>query len=198
MKSCSEYVSLGHPDKTADYIASRLLDEYIKHDKNVRFALEVQLKDHVCNLVGEITSVWKPDTEAITSIVKQAIREVGYTAEYASRWPDGVTLNAEKVVVNYFIGQQSPDIAQGVDANGWGDQGIFCGMATPEAEYNFLPRDVYFSQEIGRRLYTLAKANEIPIGLDIKVLVAIGSDAVCEQVVVAAPMTENNIRTADN
>ena len=103
MTSSSEYVSIGHPDKTADAIASRLLDEYIKRDPETRFAMEVQLKDHVCNLAGEVTSRWEPSEEEVREIVKGAIRDIGYTSEYAAKWPDGATLNADKVVVNSFI-----------------------------------------------------------------------------------------------
>ena len=99
MNNCSEYVSSGHPDKVADLIASYLLDEYIRHDPKTRFALEVQLKDHVCNLAGEVTSAWQPSHEDIGDLVREAVRKVGYTAEYASMWPDGATLNADKVVV---------------------------------------------------------------------------------------------------
>ena len=73
MNSCSEYVSSGHPDKTADLIASHLLDEYIKHDPTVRFAMEVQLKDHTCNLAGDVTSIWKPTDTEIADLVKEAI-----------------------------------------------------------------------------------------------------------------------------
>ena len=191
MNNCSEYVSLGHPDKTADAIASYLLDEYIKHDPKVRFALEVQLKDHVCNLAGEVTSIWKPTLQTVECLVRDAIRKVGYTAEYASRWPEGATLNADNVAVNNFIGQQSPNIAQGVDREGWGDQGIFAGMATDEAVYDYLPRDVYFARKIGRELYKAAKDNVAPIGLDIKTLVSLAPEGI-EQVIVAAPIIPGN------
>lgn len=192
MNSCSEYVSSGHSDKVADLVASHLLDEYIRHAPRTRFALEVQLKDHVCNLAGEITSTWQPTAKELAFHVKEAIRKVGYTAEYAARWPDGATLNADKVVVNNFIGQQSPNIAQGVDREGWGDQGIFCAMATNEKEYGYMPRDRYFSHEIGRRLYDAALNGEAPIGLDIKVLVSLTEGMNAEQVIVAAPMLPEN------
>lgn len=191
MTSCAEYVSLGHPDKTADAIASYLLDEYIKHDPKVRFALEVQLKDHVCNLAGEVTSTWKPTLQTTEGLVRDAIRKVGYTAEYAARWPEGATLNADNVAVNNFIGQQSPNIAQGVDREGWGDQGVFAGMATDEAIYDFLPRDVYFARKIGKMLYLAAKDDAAPIGLDIKTLVSLAAEGV-EQVIVAAPIIPGN------
>lgn len=195
MNSCSEYVSSGHPDKTADLIASYLLDEYIKHDPKTRFALEVQLKDHTCNLAGEVTSTWHPCDTRIADFVRDAIRKVGYTAEYAARWPEHSTLNADNVVVNNYIGQQSPNIAQGVDREGWGDQGVFCGMATTNgctADFGYMPKDRYFAHEIGKRLYRAALFGEAPIGLDIKVLVSTTNALNVEQVVVAAPMLPEN------
>ena len=197
---CSEYVSSGHPDKTADLIASHLLDEYIKHDPKTRFALEVQLKDHICNLAGEVTSTWAPETSELAFHVRNAIRKIGYTAEYAAKWPKDATLNADHVLVNNFIGQQSPNIAQGVDNEGWGDQGCFMGMATNngrKADYGYMPRDRYFSHEIGRRLYNAALKGEAPIGLDIKVLVSLTDGLNAEQIVVAAPMLPENEAVAE-
>ena len=191
MNNCSEYVGSGHPDKVADLVASYLLDAYIRHDPKTRFALEVQLKDHICNLAGEVTSTWRPNDDEIAELARAAIRKVGYTAEYAARWPVGATLNADKVVVNNYIGRQSPDIAQGVDREGWGDQGIMEGMATPEAEYGYMPRDRHFAHEIGKKLYRAALRGDAPIGLDIKVLVSLNPAAV-EQVVIAAPMLSEN------
>lgn len=206
MNSCSEYVSSGHSDKTADLIASYLLDEYIKHDPKTRFALEVQLKDHTCNLAGEVTSKWQPNMDEISNLVKDAIRKVGYTAEYAAKWPDGATLNAENVVVNNYIGQQSPNIAQGVDREGWGDQGCFMGMATNEEKFFCMPIDKYLANRIGKHLYTVAKSGLMYIGLDIKVLVSIKNENEVEQVIVAAPMLPEHetkmvnyiINTVDN
>lgn len=188
MVSSSEFVSQGHPDRTCDSIASYILDEYLRHDPKTRFAMEVQMKDHVCNLAGEVTSHWLPTEDKIAELVREAIRKVGYTAEYASKWPDRATLNADKVVVNNFIGQQSPDIAQGVDKEGWGDQGCFMGMATNEREYGYMPMDKYFANVIGTHLYKVAKADLSFIGLDIKVLVSIKNRDKVEQVVVAAPI----------
>lgn len=195
MNSCSEYVSSGHSDKTADLIASYLLDEYIKHDPKTRFALEVQLKDQICNLAGEVTSTWNPSDSKVARLVREAISKVGYTAEYAAKWPKWATLNADAVVVNNFIGLQSPNIAQGVDREGWGDQGVFCGMATNNgrtADYGYMPRDRYFSHEIGRRLYNAALNGEAPIGLDIKVLVSLTDGLNAEQIIVAAPILPEN------
>ena len=196
MTSSSEFVSQGHPDRTCDSIASYILDEYLRRDPSTRFALEVQMKNTVCNLAGEVTSKWHPSEDETAELVREAIRKVGYTDEYASKWPDMATLNAEQVKVNNFIGQQSPNIAQGVDREGWGDQGCFMGMATNEKEYGYMPRDRYFANAIGTILYKAALSGEAPIGLDIKVLVSIKDEHVIEQVVVAAPMTDMNASAA--
>ena len=191
MNSSSEFVAQGHPDRVCDSLASYLLDEYLKHDSKTRFALEVQLKDHICNLAGEVTSQWQPTTSELAFHVKEAIRKIGYTSEYVAKWPNGATLNVDKVIVNNFIGQQSPNIAQGVDREGWGDQGCFMGMATTNgcsADYGYMPRDRYFSHEIGKRLYRAAVKGDAPIGLDIKVLVSLTRGFNAEQIVVAVPM----------
>ena len=196
MHSCSEYVSPGHPDSTCDAIASYILDAFIERDPKTRFALEVQLKDNICNLAGEVTSQWKPEGKDWYDMVRGAIRSIGYSSAYAEKWPQGATLNADKVMVNNFIGQQSPNIAQGVDRDGWGDQGVFCGMATSEAEYDHMPRDVYFSREIGQMLYAAALLGHAPIGLDIKTLVSVGEGNNVEQVIVAAPMMPDSEKEA--
>lgn len=188
MTSSSEFVSQGHPDRTCDSVASYILDEYLRHDPKTRFALEIQMKDQVCNLAGEVTSKWLPGRLEVEDMVRSAIRKVGYTSEYASNWPDGATLNADKVVVNNFIGQQSPNIAQGVDREGWGDQGCFMGMATNEKKFFCMPMDKYLANRIGKHLYTVAKSGLMNIGLDIKVLVSIKNENEVEQVIVASPM----------
>lgn len=189
---CSEFVSLGHPDKTADYIASRLLDEYLVRDPKSRFAMEALVKDNTVVLAGEVTSQWKPSGDKILEIVRSAVREIGYTHEYASRWPSGATMDADLVQVESHIGMQSPDIGRGVDADGWGDQGCFTGLATHESEYGYMPRDVWFAQKIGRTIYNAAKEGRIPAGLDIKTLVALGEGKLAERVIVAVPTLPEN------
>ena len=196
MTSSSEFVSQGHPDRTCDSIASYILDRYLEHDPKTRFALEDQIKDNICNLAGEVTSTWKPTSPEIEELVKDAIKQVGYTHEYASKWPLRATLDASEVHVNNFIGQQSPNIAQGVDREGWGDQGCFMGMATNEKEFGYMPMDKYFANKIGTHLYRCALRGDIKIGLDIKVLVSIKDSATVEQVIVAAPMLPENEKEA--
>lgn len=182
----SEYVSVGHPDKVADYIVSYLLDRYMERDPKVRFALECQVKDSHVTLGGEVTSVAEFSDGDITGFVRDAVREVGYTAEYAARWPEGATLNADEIDVRQFIGRQSPDIAQGVDADGWGDQGIFWGMATADAAFGQMPPDHFIAKELGRRLYRLSLGGRLATGLDVKTQVSMRDGRVL-QVVVAVP-----------
>ena len=178
----SEYVSLGHPDKVADYISQYILDRYMEQDPKVRYALEVQIKDTYVTLGGEITSTVLFSPWQIEDFVKAAIREVGYTPEYQRRWGCDNVLSCEDVVVVQHISAQSPDISQGVDADGWGDQGIMFGMAVNAPERNYMPLDIYLARKIGKHLYDIKYA-----GLDIKTQVTVENDAVTK-VIVAIPM----------
>lgn len=117
MKKTAEAVSLGHPDKTADYISSYILDRCIEQDPAVKYAVEVMIKDHKVVLGGEVTG--QVDLANITDYVKDALREIGYDENYTKRWGD-YTLDVSKVEVLNFIGIQSPEITQGVMQNGWG------------------------------------------------------------------------------
>ena len=80
MNKTAEYVSLGHPDKIADYISSSILDECIKQDKNVRYAVEVMVKNNNIILGGEITG--NINLKHIKKYVKQALRHIGYDEKY--------------------------------------------------------------------------------------------------------------------
>lgn len=186
MTQTSEWVSPGHPDRTTDYITSYLLDRYLERDPKTRYAVEVQLKDNFATLGGEVTSKAAFTDEEIAAHVRNAIREVGYTHAYASRWPEGATLDADRVDVAVHLSRQSPDIAQGVDADGWGDQGIFWGMATGTAETGFMPLDHTVAKRLGTWLYNSARNGRLPIGLDIKTQVTV-EDGRVKRVVVAAP-----------
>lgn len=195
MKSFNEFVSIGHPDSTADAITSHILDRHLEIDPMTRYAVECQIKDHHVTLAGEITSKANFDKYELTGMVKSAINAIGYTHDYAKKWPDGATLDASKVTVDFHLGQQSPDIAQGVDSDGWGDQGVFCGMATGDAKHRFMPLSRYYSNVIGKVIYAAALKGELPVGLDIKTLVTTDETFV-ERVIVAAPMLPSDETTA--
>lgn len=176
----SEYVSLGHPDKVADYISSFLLDKYIRKDKNTRFAVECQIKGNVVNLAGEISSKAKFTPKQIKHFVKMAVDQIGYTKHYQRFWGKENTICGADLKVNTNITEQSPDIAQGLD--GWGDQGIFFGCAYPRKDYDYLEETKYLSTIIGEELY-----KEGIVGKDIKVLV-VKKEGRLAKVVIAAPI----------
>lgn len=83
MKKTAEAVSLGHPDKTADYISCYILDRMIEQDANVRYAVEVMIKDNTVVLGGEIKG--NVDLSNLEEFVKNALREIGYDELYADR-----------------------------------------------------------------------------------------------------------------
>ena len=102
----SESVGEGHPDKVCDTISDAVLDACLAQDKYSRVACETYAK---CNLVvvgGEITTKARLDHNAVA---RQAIRDIGYTH-------DDDVFHADRVLIVNAITSQSPDIAQGVDA----------------------------------------------------------------------------------
>lgn len=179
--STSEYVSLGHPDKTADYISEYIFDRYLEKDKNTRYAVEVQIKGNWVSLAGEIKSKHKFTKEERAQFVKNAIKEIGYTNEYAKIWGSENTINADCIEVTEHLSEQSDDIAIGVNNYGWGDQGIFWGMATSDEKHNYLPLDYWYAKYIWNKLY-----DDRIGGLDIKTQITI-QDNVVTDVIVAIP-----------
>jgi len=137
-----ESVTSGHPDKMCDQISDAILDECLSQDPKSRVAIE-SFGGHGLLLVGgEVTTKAKVDFE---EVVKRLYREIGYQDDL-------------KVITN--ITCQSPDIAQGVDTGGAGDQGIMYGYATDETE-EFLPLGVVLSHKLTKGLELLRKNNQI-------------------------------------
>lgn len=184
----SEWVSIGHPDKVADYISEYILDRLIEQDPNTRYALEVQIKDWFVTLAGEVTTSAK--STDVEQWVKDALNEIGYTANYAKRFGVSNTIYAELATVEAHIAHQSPDIAKGVDKQGWGDQGIFFGYYCDETPTG-QGLEFELAKEIGTALYQTALTNS-NLGIDIKTQVTVsyapGTDPMVEEIIVAIPM----------
>lgn len=182
----SEYVSLGHPDKIADYISQWLLDRYIEHDPDTRYAVEVQIKGWHVTLGGEVSSKYTMSNEEIASHVRAAVNDIGYTRDYMAKWGYENTICGDLLEVTIHISQQSPDIAQGVDGNrGWGDQGIFHGMATYTPKTCGMPDDHTIAKRLCYQLFHSGLG-----GLDIKTQVVI-EDGRLSKVIVAIPLLED-------
>lgn len=181
----SEYVSIGHPDKIADYISEYLLDRYIERDIHTKYAVEVQIKDTFVTLGGEVSSKVNFSDDIIESFVRKAVNEIGYTKEYQDKWGKENTICGDDLIVINHIGQQSPEIAQGVwKYKGWGDQGIFYGYAEPNPEYDYMPIDHSIAKRICKGLF------ESNIGgLDIKTQV-IMDNADIKEIIAAIPLLD--------
>lgn len=187
MRKTAEAVSVGHPDKTADYISSYILDRLIEQDPLVRYAVEVMVKDNNVILGGEVTG--HVDMSAINDYVRQALREVGYDERYAKIWGEyAIDINQVKII--NLIGLQSIDIGQGVSQNGWGDQGVFVGFACKgDGQIN---RELFLAKKLNNALYTKARQSN-NLGIDIKTQITLADDGHIETAIAAVPMlkTEN-------
>ena len=185
MVQTSEYCAVGHPDRLCDYIVAHILDRYIEKDPHARVALECQLKDEYATLSGEVTSKCAFTSVQLAGFVREAIRMAGYTSDYQRRFGEKNTISADDVSVTLHISQQSANIAQGVNREGWGDQGIFHGMAVNDPEHGFMPLDYRLARELAQRLYRSGIG-----GIDIKTQVTV-VDGKTEEVVVAIPLAND-------
>ncbi len=152
----SESVSEGHPDKIADQISDAVLDAIIAQDKYARVACETMVKTGVAIISGEVsTNAWV-DLESLT---RNVITEIGYTSS-------DVGFDGETCGIMNLIGQQSPEIAQGVDRakpedQGAGDQGLMFGYATNETE-TLMPAPLYYSHRLVERQAEIRKSGVLP------------------------------------
>lgn len=177
----AEAVSLGHPDKTADYISSYILDRFIEQDAKTRYAVEVMVKNNTVVLGGEISSNFlKPTYE---DYIKQALREIGYDENYAQCWNNKAIDIRQLEVVN-LLSRQSVEIAQGITDDGWGDQGVFVGYAC-QGKGN-ISRELYLARQLNQALYQKARQSN-NLGLDIKTQITLDNDDIITAIV-AIPM----------
>ena len=146
-----ESVTEGHPDKMCDQISDAVLDACLAQDPLSRVACESLATTGTIVISGEITTTATVDYEAIA---RKTALDIGYDGD--EKYFDGKTCS-----VISFIHTQSPDIAQGVDTGGAGDQGIMYGYATNETK-NYLPLPIDLAHELARQLTKVRKEGTLP------------------------------------
>jgi S-adenosylmethionine synthetase len=142
----SESVTEGHPDKIADQISDAVLDAVLKDDPTGRVACETLVTTGLVMIAGEITTTTMVD---FYDEARSVIRDVGYTrAKYG--------FDADTCGIICSIKPQSPNIAQGVDTGGAGDQGLMFGFACDETE-ELMPMPIMLAHKLTRRLAEVRK-----------------------------------------
>jgi S-adenosylmethionine synthetase len=161
----SESVTEGHPDKICDQISDAILDAMITEDRTCRVAVETMVTTGLVHVAGEVTTTGYVD---IPRIVRDTVLAIGYDS--STKGFDG-----ESCGVSISIGQQSPDIAQGVDTayesrtggvdpmdkQGAGDQGLMFGYAC-EDTLDLMPLPIHLAHRLAERLTAVRKSGEVP------------------------------------
>jgi S-adenosylmethionine synthetase len=129
----AECVSPMHPDKMCDRISDTLLDLHLRNDPESRVAIETAGGNGLVYVTGEVTSDYKVTQEEIENVVREVTQD-------------------DKIAVIINLNQQSPEIANGVDTGGAGDQGIMTGYACRENE-QLLPQEYFLARELNKFIF---------------------------------------------
>jgi len=147
----SESVSEGHPDKIADQISDAILDELLAKDPRSRVACETMVTTGYAVVAGEITTNCYIE---VPKVVRRTIQEIGYSHS-------NMGFDFETCGVLVSFDQQSKDIAQGVDKDGAGDQGMMFGYASNETP-ELMPMPIMYAHKLVRKLAELRKKGTLP------------------------------------
>ncbi len=145
----SESVTEGHPDKVADAISDAILDAILKDDPMARVACETLVTTGLACVAGEITTKTYVN---VPEIVRSTIDRIGYTDA-------GMGFDSKTCAVISTIDKQSPDIAQGVDHGGAGDQGMMFGYASDETD-ELMPMPIQLAHRLTERLAAFRRSKD--------------------------------------
>ena len=187
----SESVSEGHPDKVCDQISDTIVDAFFKVDPESRVACETLATTNLVVIAGETRG---PDEvqSNIPDLVKEVIRDIGYE-QSGFDW--------QTVKIQNHLHQQSPDIAQGVDNDGAGDQGIMFGYACNETP-ELMPAPILYAHKILRKIADARKSGaEKQLGPDAKSQVTVryqnGKPTGIESIIISSQHFNENLSSQD-
>ncbi len=147
----SESVTEGHPDKISDQVSDAILDAILAEDPTGRVACETLVTTGLAVVAGEITTTATVDFQ---KVIRDTINDIGYNDA-------GFGYDCNTMSVLNALGTQSPDIAQGVDTGGAGDQGLMFGFACNETP-ELMPMPIQMAHELTLKLSEVRKNNELP------------------------------------
>ena len=196
----SESVTEGHPDKICDQISDAILDAMLTEDPNARVAVETMVTTGLVHVSGEVSTSGYVE---IPAIVRKTVLDIGYNS--SSIGFDGASCG-----VSVSIGQQSPDIAQGVDSGlevrdggssdpyelqGAGDQGLMFGYASNETS-NYMPTAIALAHRLSEKLASVRKSGQVDfLRPDGKTQVTIGYDGSTPRTVEAIVVSSQHDET---